>query len=615
MPPSELIQNLIHKLEVGTGSRYLRLLVAVLALLALAFLYDVRAYTNFSTPEAMDSAQLARNISEGKGYTTQFIRPFSLYLVQKHNQAKYIANPTTNAVDFADIKTAHPDLANPPVFPVLLAGLMKVLPFNEKIASERHPPFWTNNEKFWRYQPDFLIAVFNEIILLVAVWLTFLIARKLFDPGVAWLAAGLMLGCNLLWRFSVSGLSTMLLLVIFLGIIWLILKYEEAARQPEPDLGRLLRLAVLIGALTGIGALTRYAFGWVIVPIALFLLLFGPQRRMPQVLAVLAAFVALLTPWIIRNYMVSGTLFGTAGYAIVEGTSLFPHNLLERSLNPDFTQLLLLQPYQHKLWENLQNLLVNGLPKLAGSWATILFLAGLMLGFRSLAIRRMRYFLLMCLGMFLVVQALGRTSLSDASPDVNSENLLVLLAPLVLIYSAGVFFTLLDQIQFPLVQLRYFAVAVFVAICCMPMIFALLPPQKIPVVYPPYYPPEIQQTSAWMKENELMMSDVPWAVAWYGNRQCLWLTLDSQDAFFAVNDNLKPIQALYLTPETTDGKFVTDLVRAGELSWGNFILQAVVKGQIPKKFPLHSALNGLLPERLFLTDWERWKLAPLNSSP
>ncbi len=28
----------------------------------------------------MDSAQLARNIADGKGYTTLFIRPFSLYL-------------------------------------------------------------------------------------------------------------------------------------------------------------------------------------------------------------------------------------------------------------------------------------------------------------------------------------------------------------------------------------------------------------------------------------------------------------------------------------------------------------------------------------------------------
>ena len=77
--------------------------------------------------------------------------------------------------------------------------------------------FWSNNGNFWRYEPDFLIASFNEVLLLVVVVLTFFLARKLFDTSVAWLSAFLVLGCELLWRFSVSGLSTMLLLIIFIG--------------------------------------------------------------------------------------------------------------------------------------------------------------------------------------------------------------------------------------------------------------------------------------------------------------------------------------------------------------------------------------------------------------
>ena len=76
--------------------------------------------------------------------------------------------------------------------------------------------------------------MFNQILLVAAVVLTFFLARKLFDAGVAWLSAILMIGCELLWRFSVSGLSTMLLLVIFLGLTWCILKIEETAREPQP---------------------------------------------------------------------------------------------------------------------------------------------------------------------------------------------------------------------------------------------------------------------------------------------------------------------------------------------------------------------------------------------
>ena len=71
-----------------------------------------------------------------------------------------------------------------------------------------------------------------------------------------------------------------------------------------------------------------------------------------------------------------------------------------------------------------------------------------------------------------------------------------------------------------------------------------------------------------MKPNELMMSDVPWAVAWYGDRQCVWLTRDAQAEFFAINDYLKPVQALYLTPETMDGRFVSDWVQRTTTSVG-----------------------------------------------
>ena len=265
MPLVEIIQNLIHKLEVGAGPRFFRIAALVLAVVALALRYDVHAYRNLATPEGMDAAQLARNISEGKGYTTLFIRPLSLYLVQKHNEAGAPIALTNANFDFARVKTAHPDLANPPVYPVLLAGLMKILPFHYAVDLKRS--FWTDNGKFWRYQPDFLIAVFNQILLVAAIVLTFFLARKLFDPGVAWLSAILMIGCELLWRFSVSGLSTMLLLVIFLGLAWCVLKIEETAREPQPRANRLLGLAVAAGLLTGVGALTRYAFGWTIIPV------------------------------------------------------------------------------------------------------------------------------------------------------------------------------------------------------------------------------------------------------------------------------------------------------------------------------------------------------------
>ena len=607
MPLRELLQRLIHMSEVGAGSRYLRFLVLGLAVVGLALVYNLRAYRNLATQEAMDSAQLARNIADGKGYTTLFIRPFSLYLVQSHNEAKHAAAPATTNLDFAQIKyNPHPDLANPPVYPVVLAGLMTVRSFRYPV--ELMKPFWSDNSHFWRYQPDFQIAVFNEVLLLVVVVLTFFLARKLFDVNVAWLAALLTIGCELLWRFSVSGLSTMLLMVIFLGLTWCVLRIEEVAREPQPRPNWLLGLALASGVLTGVGALTRYAFGWTIIPVALFLFFFSGQRRVLHTLTALGAFVVVLIPWVIRNYAVSGTPFGTAGFAIVEGTGLFPRFQLERSVHPDLTHVFLLKLYVFKLLGNAHDILGNELPKLGGSWASILFLAGLLLGFRGMAARRMRYFLLMCLGTFIVVQALGRTRLSDESPEVNSENLLVLLVPLVFCYGVSFFFTFLEQMKLPVMQLRYAVIAGFAVLSCLPMIFMFLLPKASPVAYPPYYPPDIQNTAGWMKENELMMSDVPWAVAWYGRHQCVWLTLNAQDDFFALNDNIKTVQALYLTTETMDGKFISDILHNSGPGWGGFVLQAVAQNQIPKDFTLRYFAPGLTSGMCF-TDWQRWKVA------
>ncbi len=608
MPLAEIIQYIIHKLEVGAGPRFFRFTAVLLTIVVLALRYDVHAYRNLATPEGMDAAQLARNLAEGKGYTTLFIRPLSLYLVQRHNESGAPVPLAGANLDFARIKTAHPDLANPPVYPVLLAGLMKILPFH--YAVNMKGPFWSDDGKFARYQPDFLIAVFNQILLVAAVLMVFFIARKMFDAVVAWLAAIMTAGCDLLWRFSVSGLSTLLLVVIFLGLTWLLLKIEEAAREPQPRANRLLGLAVAAGVLSGVGALTRYAFGWAILPVVLFLVLFSGPKKVLHALAALGAFALMLAPWVVRNFAVSGTPFGTAGFAPAEATLLFPQFQLERSIHPDLGHLLWLNPYLHKLVANGQSILMNDLTRFGGNWATLLFWAGLLLSFRSAAARRLRYFLLLCLGTFVVVQALGQTQLSVETPEVNSENLLVLFAPLAFIYGVSFFLTLLEQMNLPALQLRYPIIGAFLVLTCLPMIFVLLPPKTNPVTYPPYYPPELQQTASWMQKNELMMSDVPWAVAWYGQRQCVWLSLNAQSDFFAINDNLKPVLAVYLTPETMDSRFVSDWVMTRDYSWGSYILQVVTQHQIPPAFPLRIAPKGFLPERLYLTDRERWNLAP-----
>src|SRR5271157_5761563 len=119
--PGPWLQDLIHFLTTAGsgGNRFFRIGLGLLALVALVFLYDWRAFRNLSTQEAMDAAQLGRNIAQGRGYTTFFIRPLSICLVKEHSERHPQPRPPGQAPDPARLQTGHPDLANAPLYPLL----------------------------------------------------------------------------------------------------------------------------------------------------------------------------------------------------------------------------------------------------------------------------------------------------------------------------------------------------------------------------------------------------------------------------------------------------------------------------------------------------------------
>jgi|ERR1051326_509993 hypothetical protein len=571
-----VLQESIHKLEVGGGMRYLKIALIILGVLAIIAWYNIQSFKNMGTQEAMDSAQLARNIAQGKGYTTLFVRPFSMYLFKRENEM------AASAVDkrlpeLTRIKDLHPDISNPPAYPIVLAGLMKVLPFHFDISS-KPKIFWTSRGEFWRYQPDFLISAFNQLLFFGCIVLFFFLAKRCFDARVAWTTAGLLFGTEVFWRFSISGISTIFLLLIFSVLIWCLILAEEEAREMKRGTTTLVMLAVSAGLLTGLGGLTRYSFGWLILPVLIFLALFGGQRRWVLAVAALIAFAAVMTPWIVRNEFISGTPFGTAGYSMFEGTPIFPENKLQQSFAPDFLfgGMVWVKFFGQKLLANAKEIIESQAPRLGGNWIGAFFLVGLMVGLPNIVASRARYFLLLCLPVLLAAQALGHTQLSEDSKQINSENLLILTTPLVLMYGVSFFFLLLDQVYLPIRELRYVIVGAFCAIACLPMIIALVPSRaKTPFSYPPYHPPSIQKAGMYAKENELTMSDVPWAMAWYGKRQCVWLPPKMQPDFFDINDLQKPVNALFLTQVTLDGRIMTDWFRGGTESWQNIILETI----------------------------------------
>lgn len=109
------------------------------------------------------------------------------------------------------------------------------------------------------------------------------------------------------------------------------------------------------------------------------------------------------------------------------------------------------------------------------------------------------------------------------------------------------------------------------------------------------------------------MSDIPAAVAWYANRQCIGFTLDLEKDFFTINDYQKPVKALYLTQVTLDSRFQSEFVGSDTRLWGLLFLQSLIQRDVPARFPLRAVLPGFFPStmagQLLMMDRERWRKA------
>ena len=139
------LQSLVFKFETMWNGRGWRIGLGGLFVLLLGVGYNWRAFHNLNNAEAMDAAQLGRNLAQGRGYTTQFIRPFSIYLIQERNQSRTGKSTAALAADPAQLRGPHPDLANPPVYPVVLAGQVPgecqrcLLEHSHSATHRRHP--------------------------------------------------------------------------------------------------------------------------------------------------------------------------------------------------------------------------------------------------------------------------------------------------------------------------------------------------------------------------------------------------------------------------------------------------------------------------------------------
>jgi hypothetical protein len=278
-----------------------------------------------------------------------------------------------------------------------------------------------------------------------------------------------------------------------------------------------------------------------------------------------------------------------------------------------------------KWLRNFHEILVSDLPRLGGSWVSAFFLIGLLVPYRKPFLGRVRLFVVLGLGLMVVFRSLGRPWAEAAEGLALPDEVLSSFGPVIFIFGIGLFFSLLDQLTMKIPGIRFPVLGLFCLVASAPLLlgFFMATPSRIAL---PYYPPWIQEKSTYLEEEDWMMSDIPWAVAWYGGRSCVWLPPyyrnpgegKYRNDFFEIHGHFKPINALYLSGKTLN-KVRTEPMRywigrtddgAGWedsiWEWESFILVGIyLKNEVPTGFPLQNAPLGIFPE-LFLVDSEHF---------
>ncbi len=533
----------------------------------------------------------------GSGFTTEFLRPYALAQLHKHAMTNP-ANPTGTLFP-GDLfppgaPRIIPDTYNAPGYPCLLAGWFKLLRPNfaqggESISSVRF------------YSADRWIPEFNQIFLLLTALLIFILGHRLFDDRVAWMGLMAFLLSNMVWQYSLTALSTSLLMFLITAIFFVALEIyhvgETCFESNDGWFGGAWLWSLILIALFAAACLTRLTLLVLFVPLLVMLLL------MPRANWLLTTFVGigaigLVAPWFWHWYQVSGNLFGSnTPLLLYAGQDEYSGNQIYCSSSiPSYEQLL--KDGSTKEFIGFRWHFERAWDLLGSNPMVIFFAASILHEFKRRRAQALRW-LIIGSGILLV----GVTSLGNPTPGpIGDWNVLILLLPVMIVVGSAYFFLLLDRLNLHLWLLNNGIVIITLALTSMSMLLTMTTPITHFFNYPPYAPAHLNLIGQLARPDEWVTTDMPWATAWYSDRPSLWLP-DSLTDFYDFHDNYCPTGVLLFTPVTTDAP-LSNLVTGEYKEW----LPLFSGSTLPPNFPLsaHLTLPHGDPEYTIWSDHVRW---------
>ena len=465
-------------------------------------------FRGLNSPQAMDQAQISREIARGNGFTTKMIRPVAYYQAQKAQ------NSSVSLIGFQD--TYHS-----PLNPLINAAVLKLIGADD-------PNAWQMSENEMVFPLDRVIATVSTLFFLMAIGVNYLLISRIFDPKIAGVCAILMLFCETFWNYSLSGLPQMLMLLLFSCAIYFVYRAVEAAAE-----GRIsMTPAIIAGVFFTLLALTH----WMTVWIALGYIIFAAIAFRPRGIVGLSVLGLLLIAAIgpmLRNQSITDSPFGTAFLTLYNGLGSGSETAVMRMIDLE-AERLVLDGLISKILRTTLLQATDIIPFLGGIVIAPLFFIALLHPFKRTAIANFRWaILLMWVG-----AAFGLAIFGISKNELDPNQLHLLFAPIMMAYGLAFISILWSRLDFVATTpiLRNVHHFVIVGICALPLVLAL--PMKVRVGmhlrdrggvphWPPYYAPALNSNKAglkaWITNKQITFSDQPWAVAWYADRVSVWL--------------------------------------------------------------------------------------------
>ncbi len=493
--------------QIDTGIIIRRsLFFLLLIILTLGNLFVL--FKGLNSPQAMDQAQISREIARGNGFTTKMIRPVAYYQAQK------TANSSASFMLFED--TYHS-----PLNPLLNAAVLKLIGADDSSV-------WQMNANEYVFPLDRVIATVSTLFFLMAIGVNYLLISRIFDAKIAGVCAILMLFCDTFWNYSLSGLPQMLMLLLFSCGIYFVYRAVEAATE-----GRIaMTPAVIAGVFFTLLALTH----WMTVWIALGYIIYAAIAFRPRGIVGLSILALILIPAtfvMIRNNSHSGSPFGTAFLTLYNGLGNGSEGAVMRTTDLE-AEPLVLNGLISKILRTTLLQATDIIPFLGGIIVAPLFFISLLHPFKRASIANFRWAILL----MWVFAALGMAFFGITKDPLDPNQLHLIFAPIMTAYGLAFISILWSRLEVVVANpiLRNVHLVVVIAICALPLILEL--PRRVMVGlelrdhggapnWPPYYAPALNSTESglkgWVKEKQIIVSDQPWAVAWYADRVSVWL--------------------------------------------------------------------------------------------